>query len=101
MKKEVLTKNTALAASAAVISIVAMTIAGELNLAFKNSLAATFSHHWIGKSVVSIIVFAASLVLFYFIKPKIHLPSAIWILTILISISSFILFLFFLLETLL
>lgn len=44
-------------ALASIITTVALTITGELHAPLKNWLAATFSHHWLGKSIISIAVF--------------------------------------------
>ena len=47
-----------------VVLISLMTIVAELNPGFKNWLAATFSHHWLGKGAISVIVFVIIMLLF-------------------------------------
>lgn len=47
-----------------VIMISLMTIVAELNKGFKTWLATTFSHHWIGKGIISVIVFIIISLLF-------------------------------------
>ncbi|OGN05696.1 MAG: hypothetical protein A2746_00550 [Candidatus Yanofskybacteria bacterium RIFCSPHIGHO2_01_FULL_44_22] len=65
MKKIKLVFASALAASLTAVLIAAMTIGGELSPAFKNFLAGLSGHHWVSKSFISVIFFAAALVLFY------------------------------------
>lgn len=59
--KELKARETSIAAITASICaiffITAMTLAADLVPPLKNWLAATFSHHWIGKSVLSVAVF--------------------------------------------
>lgn len=45
------------AAIVAIIFIVFATIFGELYKPFKDSLKDIFSHHWIGKGVIAIVIF--------------------------------------------
>lgn len=47
-----------ISASVTVVFIVASTIYSELSPPFKNFLKETFAHHWIGKGVIAIILFA-------------------------------------------
>jgi hypothetical protein len=49
---------------AAFVFIVLSTLYAELNAPFKGLLATTFGHHWVGKGILSIVVFA--LVYYYF-----------------------------------
>ncbi len=48
-------------AIAAIILTVAITIGGELYAPLKDWLKTTFTHHWLGKSVISVAVFAVIL----------------------------------------
>ena len=50
-----------LAAILAIIWIAGSTVLGELHAPFKDFLKATFSHHWIGKGVVSVALFLVAL----------------------------------------
>jgi len=45
------------AAAASIALIAAATIGSELSAAFKQSLSSIGGHHWIGKSVLSVVVF--------------------------------------------
>lgn len=45
-----------LSTATTMIAITGLTIAAELNSPLKNWLAATFSHHWIGKGVIGVVV---------------------------------------------
>ncbi len=49
-------------------AIVAMTLASELSPSFKNFLVSTAGHHWIAKSVFSVLIFI--LIYLSFIKSK-------------------------------
>ena len=53
---------------AALTFIVVATVLAELNAGFKSFLATTFSHHWVGKSILSIILFV--LVYYYYSTHK-------------------------------
>lgn len=46
-----------LSAVISVTAIAALTIGGELYLPLKSWLAKTFTHHWVGKSVISFVGF--------------------------------------------
>ena len=50
--------SSCLSAIAAIVTIVAITITGELYAPLKDWLKTTFTHHWLGKSIISIAVFA-------------------------------------------
>ena len=56
------------ASMAAFIFIAAATMLAELSAGFKGFLTTTFGHHWVGKSILSIVVFA--LVYYYFSSHK-------------------------------
>lgn len=100
------------AASAAVISacstvvfVVVTTIAGELFPSFKAWLAATFSHHWLGKSILAIIFFLLIWVLAYFAKKdenenEVSLVRWINLLSGLVVVCALVLFGFFAFEAL-
>ena len=47
-----------ISASVTVVFIVASTIYSELSKPFKDFLKETFTHHWIGKGIIAIILFA-------------------------------------------
>lgn len=92
-------KNATLASSAAILSVVLLTVLGELNPPLKNWLTTTFSHHWIGKSVISILVFAVSFALLWPIKLKaLSTAWAIWLLVLCANISFLLILTFFFLE---
>jgi len=48
---------SAYSAAITIAAIVAMTIGAELSASFKNLLTALTGHHWISKSLISILVF--------------------------------------------
>ncbi len=56
--------------SAALVSVfvAAITIGGELYAPLKDWLKGSFSHHWLGKSVLSAIVFVSFFIIFLFWK---------------------------------
>lgn len=49
--------STICGAITAVIFIIAITIAADIYLSLKDLLKSVFSHHWIGKSILSVAVF--------------------------------------------
>lgn len=65
MKTKNMTKNKksqyilafAMSASLAIVTIAVLTIVGELYKPLKDWLATTFTHHWIGKGVISFVGF--------------------------------------------
>ena len=80
--------------------IVFLTIFGELNAEFKTWLSGTFFHHWIGKSIISVLVFLVSMPIFYVLRlKKISTVFLIWILAAVANLSFGILLAFFFLET--
>ncbi|MDP2632837.1 MAG: hypothetical protein Q8P25_03915 [Candidatus Curtissbacteria bacterium] len=100
--QENLVKNIALSSTVAVISVVLLTLFSELYPPLKNWLASNFSHHWIGKSVLSILIFAVFIIIFQIFKLKNLSPTkAIWILIIVSNLSFVTLLAFFFLETIL
>src|SRR3989344_2363946 len=50
-------KSAIWGATASILTTTAITIWGELYAPLKNWLASTFTHHWLGKSIISIAVF--------------------------------------------
>ena len=80
--------------------IVFLTIFGELNPVFKAWLTNTFSHHWIGKSAISILVFLIFIPVFYVLRlKKIRTSVLVWILVAVANLSFGALLAFFFLET--
>ena len=80
--------------------IVFLTIFGELNPVFKAWLTKTFSHHWIGKSAISILVFLIFVPVFYVLRlNKISIIFLIWLLVAVANLSFGALLAFFFLET--
>lgn len=57
---------TALASILVSIAVALLTIIGEEYAPLKNWLKSTFTHHWIGKSALSVLVFVVGSVLLYF-----------------------------------
>lgn len=56
-KKSQYIRAFAISAALAIVTIATLTIAGELYKPLKDWLAATFTHHWIGKGVISFVGF--------------------------------------------
>jgi len=80
--------------------IVFLTIFAELNIGFKGWLAQTFSHHWIGKSIISTLVFLVLIPIFYVLRlGKISTTTLIWLLVVVANLSFGILLAFFFFET--
>ncbi len=99
MNKEVLTKSVLWSSTVTIFVIFLMTIFSDLNAGFKAFLTSVFSHHWIGKSILSIVVFTLLLVLLYVLRPKISLVLSVWALIISAGLFTFLTFAFFALET--
>lgn len=55
--------SAAMAGIGSIVFVAASTIYSEISAPFKALLTSTFTHHWIAKSILSIVVFC---VLFYF-----------------------------------
>jgi len=80
--------------------IVFLTIFGELNPVFKTWLTKTFSHHWIGKSIISVLVFLVLIPVFYVLRlKKISIAVLIWLLVAVANLSFGLLLAFFFFET--
>jgi len=70
-----------------VIFIPAVTVAAELIPPLKEWLKNTFSHHWIGKSIISLILFVAFGVLTFAIPYKTNLERINRLILILITLT--------------
>ena len=93
---------SAIIASAAltIVAVVFLTVFGELNPEFKAWLTQTFFHHWIGKSIISVLVFLVSIPVFYILRPKkISNVFLIWLLVAVSNLSFGVLLAFFFFET--
>ena len=56
-KKNKIISSFAIAGVVAIVFIVFATIFGELYSPFKDWLKVIFNHHWIGKGIISIVIF--------------------------------------------
>jgi len=80
--------------------IVFLTVFGELNPVFKAWLTNTFSHHWIGKSIISTLAFLTFIPIFYVLRlKKISIAVLIWLLVAVANLSVGVLLAFFFFET--
>lgn len=90
-----------LATIGSIIFVVFSTLYSELSEPFKSFLAKTFGHHWIGKSVLSVVVFV---LMYYFFTHYSHGKKHwnLWTMsrnvTILAILSGLIIFGFFAYE---
>ena len=83
-----------------IVVIVLLTVCGELDAGFKGWLTQTFSHHWIGKSIISTLVFLVSMPIFYVLRlKKISTIFLIWLLVAVANLSFGVLLAFFFFET--
>ncbi|HEY4484430.1 MAG TPA: hypothetical protein VI978_01770 [Candidatus Paceibacterota bacterium] len=101
MNKTKLLYASSAAAILAIASTTAVTIWGELSPTFKNLLAGFTGHHWVTKSLLSLLVYLGGIALFYFLSKNINTNKISKGLTFLISsalICSLILFLFYFLH---
>jgi len=86
---------TVLSAIITIIYITAITVAADLYPPLKEFLANVFSHHWIGKSITAILIFAIFTGLFLVLKPKtkpsflLNLLTAVSILATLVILTFF------------
>ena len=99
MKKIVkLAYSSSISATLTVIVIVVVTIWGELSPVFKSFLKSFTGHHWLTKSVLSLLVYFAGLAVFYLLPKNIG-PHAVrrgLIFLILVALAgSLAIFLFF------
>lgn len=92
------------ASSAAILFITVATIVGELYKPFKGWLKITFSHHWIGKGVLALVIFAVIFILIFVfscrrkdsctesgVKKSLDILSWITVFSILVLVAFFIL----------
>lgn len=82
----------------AILFITLITIAADLFIPIKDWLASVFSHHWLGKSILSLIVFGTVLMLAYFLPLKNIVRLLRWLFWISL-LGTLAIFGFFLLET--
>ena len=83
-----------------IVIIVLLTVCGELDAGFKGWLTQTFSHHWIGKSIISVLVFLVSMPVFYILRlKKISTIFLIWLLVAVANLSFGVLLAFFFIES--
>ena len=52
-----LIRSAALGAILSIVAVTVITIAGELYAPLKDWLKSVFTHHWLGKSIISVAVF--------------------------------------------
>ncbi len=79
IKTHRLLNATALATILAVLLVALLTIIGEEYAPLKNWLKNTFSHHWLGKSELSIALFGVTTLLVYFIgKDTVSSVKMVW-----------------------
>ncbi|MFQ5541144.1 MAG: hypothetical protein ACE5F4_02770 [Candidatus Paceibacteria bacterium] len=89
----------AVAGIISMIFVVASTLYGELHAPFKNWLAQTFSHHWVGKGVIASLIFVFGGVLFSpLFNRKGAVAFALWGVVWVALIGSFVILGFYLYE---
>ncbi|MBI2669559.1 MAG: hypothetical protein HYX20_00180 [Candidatus Yanofskybacteria bacterium] len=71
MKNIKLVYSSSIAATLTIITITIVTILGELLPAFKDFLKSFTGHHWLTKSVLSLLVYFGGVTLFYLIPKNI------------------------------
>ena len=76
--------------------VVAMTIAAELSALFKSLLAETFTHHWIGKSIISVIAFVLFYTLFSRARESDDASRGAWAVAWSVVLGGLTIFLFYL-----
>ena len=95
-------ESVILGSAAAVIFITAITVAADLAPPLKDWLKNTFNHHWIGKSIISVIVFVSFSVFTFVVPYKACLErinNLVLILLTLVSLGTLVIFGFFSWET--
>lgn len=97
MNKEQVANSGIWASAGTILVTFIITIVSEVNAGFMAFLKVTFGHHWIGKSVLSVVVFLVLFGILHLIKPKISLVVSTWILIISGAVASFLTFVFFVL----
>lgn len=75
-KKLKIIASVALASIASILFITFATIYAEFNKPFKDWLASTFNHHWVGKGVLAVVIFFVVAILHWVASLKMH-PIAI------------------------
>lgn len=101
-RKLKLTESIILSSIAVAIFIPAITIAAELAVPLKEWLKNTFYHHWVGKSLIAVIVFAGLSILVFAIPYKASLERIsrlLFILSTLVFLGTLAIFGFFSYET--
>ena len=75
MKKMKIVTSAFISAALVAVFVVGITIYGELYTPLKDWLKVNFSHHWVGKSVLSAILFLALFISFLFKTPNEKFPN--------------------------
>lgn len=91
---------TALGAIASALLIVLLTIGGEEWAPLKNWLKATFFHHWLGKSYLSIALFALITAVSYPFTKHARSTRVLWLCFGIAALSACALIVFFVLHVL-
>ena len=55
--KESSVKNHVMASIVSIVAVTVMTVYAEINEVFKNWLKSVFSHHWVGKGIIALVIF--------------------------------------------
>lgn len=76
MKNIKLIYSSSISAILSVIATTTVTIWGEISPTFMNFLKSFTGHHWLTKSYLSLVVYAAGLLIFYFIPRNIRPNTA-------------------------
>jgi len=97
---EPLLKATMLAAASSVILVVFLTVVGELYSPLKDFLKESLYHHWVGKGVWSVVLFAVITLATYpiFKKRNVTTKTSLVLLNTALIAGTLILFLFFVYE---
>lgn len=96
------TTVTLAATTVTIVFIALITVIAELALPLKDWLKNTFSHHWIGKSLLSLLVFAGAWLASYLTQSSSDLANLIRrvrLLSILSILMTLLIFGFFIYET--
>lgn len=98
------TKCSLAAVKSAIVSVVfitLLTVVADLYAPIKDLLKAAFTHHWVGKGILSVVLFFASLLVFYPLSKsdrETELSRLIRALAFTAYAGTFVLIAFFLLE---
>lgn len=102
MEKELKVIHSIICASiAAVIFIIAITIIADLYLPIKDWLKDIFTHHWIGKSILSLVIFIIFGIISFFLPIKTNeekISKLLKILFWILIIGTLAIFMFFIYE---